>query len=199
MNEAPDIKRTTISDIISGSFLQINESARPESSSTIMPLKDFNIEDGLSTITTEATDTITINIVDEEIEQAAIDIVHSFTLDIGVSDTNIKQVQTSDSKTDVTTELPAITSVGGQDITNTNRSSGSRAVENARPRANIIPTESPNVKDITNTFEITFAAKGDEETKGKNNTKSTKKLLVSPSIQEFNNTAIFLEKDPACQ
>ena len=46
---------------------------------------------------------------------------------------------------------------------------------------------------------MTFTAKGDEETKGKNNAKSTKKLLVSPSIQEFNNTAIFLEKDPACQ
>ena len=49
------------------------------------------------------------------------------------------------------------------------------------------------------TFEIIFAAKGDEETKGKNNTKSTKKLLVYPSIQEFNNTITFLEKDPACQ
>ena len=46
---------------------------------------------------------------------------------------------------------------------------------------------------------MTFTAKGNEETKGKNNAKSTKKLLVSPSIQEFNNTAIFLEKDPACQ
>jgi len=190
LDKNTDVKITTVSDIVSGSFLQIN--ATSTSPSAEASLSDINNEEESSSTTTESIAT-TINTGDAEIEELSLNMDHSFAADVGVPDTGLEQIENTID--DATTEQPTDTIVGVDEINNTNRSSNSRAVDSNKPSANVIPTESPSAEDITKIYEITFSAKGNEGTKEEDN---TKKVLVNPSIEEFNKTAVFLEEDPAC-